>query len=406
MPSFVQLFRAAKGVWLNEDATEGAVVGENLFIRMDDGSLALFQPDTGAVVGGDGISTQVRLGNPGVASRSLSRSGRTVSSGGGSVATSNRFAATLRRSLGFALPGSNSGYLPASSPATPRSGFDLDPLMIAGLPGALDPYPSVPDTAHGFAVGTIVRLNGTDYVKSQANNAVNGEVVGMVAGIDDANHFRICPGGRVTGLPAGLGLVAGSVYFLSPTTAGAMTLVEPSALGQVTKPVFIADGPTSGYFINMRGQVIGGAPVTAARPAFMAGINSATDATVATGGTVPFNLTSFDTTGMFNPATGIATAVTAGNYELGFTIYFTNSASSTNQMHVGAYKNGAAATVGADTPMWLTATPNSMGGVICMSCVGLVMAVAGDTFKIVNTAAGNLRHYQGHSAFWMRYIDP
>ena len=41
--------------------------------------------------------------------------------------------------------------------------------------------------------------------------------------------------------------------FLSATTAGALTSVEPGA-GFISKPLFIAETTNSGYFVNMRGQ--------------------------------------------------------------------------------------------------------------------------------------------------------
>jgi hypothetical protein len=52
-------------------------------------------------------------------------------------------------------------------------------------------------------------------------------------------------------------LTAGSVYFLSPSTAGAITATEPTTEGQISKPVFVADSTTSGYFFNFRGSEVG-----------------------------------------------------------------------------------------------------------------------------------------------------
>jgi hypothetical protein len=52
------------------------------------------------------------------------------------------------------------------------------------------------------------------------------------------------------------GLTDGTTYFLSPTTAGALTATEPTAVGQVSKPVFIANSTVGGIFVNMRGMLI------------------------------------------------------------------------------------------------------------------------------------------------------
>lgn len=112
---------------------------------------------------------------------------------------------------------------------------------------------SVTQTAHGLSVKDLVRHNGTAYVKAQADSETNAEVIGIVSAVASANAFSISTFGNVTGLS---GLTAGATYFLDPTTAGALTATEPSAVGQVSKPVFIAISTTAGYFFNMRGALI------------------------------------------------------------------------------------------------------------------------------------------------------
>lgn len=112
---------------------------------------------------------------------------------------------------------------------------------------------SITQATHGLAVGDVVRFNGTDYVKAQANSAANAEVVGIVYLVSDADNFTLLFGGKVSGLSA---LIAGTVYFLSPSSAGALTATEPSTAGQVSKPLLVADSTTSGYLYNYRGTTI------------------------------------------------------------------------------------------------------------------------------------------------------
>ena len=113
---------------------------------------------------------------------------------------------------------------------------------------------SVNQALHGLVAGNVVRLNGANYVTAQADSAVNAEVVGIVTVVTDANNFTLQTSDRVT---TGLaGLVAGTVYFLSPTVAGALTAVQPVNPGQVIKPLLIADTATSGFFNNQLGLVI------------------------------------------------------------------------------------------------------------------------------------------------------
>ena len=92
----------SKVVLVDPDATEGAVVNENLFIRNADGSLSLFQPSSGTVTDSQGKQTTVVI-QSGTASQSS------------------------------AVGGSNSGYSPDQNPAAAPTNYDLDASMIAGL---------------------------------------------------------------------------------------------------------------------------------------------------------------------------------------------------------------------------------------------------------------------------------
>jgi hypothetical protein len=108
--------------------------------------------------------------------------------------------------------------------------------------------------AHGYAVGDIIRQSAASTTsKAQADSTVNAEALGMVVAVADANTYTLQTHGFVSGLS---GLVANSVYFLDPSTAGALTLTEPSTGGQVTKPMLITDTTTSGYILHYRGQLI------------------------------------------------------------------------------------------------------------------------------------------------------
>jgi len=113
---------------------------------------------------------------------------------------------------------------------------------------------SVTQTSHGLSVGDVVRFNGTNYVKAQADSATNAEAIGVVSAVANANNFTFLTNGYITGLS---GLTAGTVYFLSPTTSGALTSTEPSTVGQVSKPLMVATSTTSGVFSHAyRGAVV------------------------------------------------------------------------------------------------------------------------------------------------------
>jgi len=139
----------------------------------------------------------------------------------------------------------------ASGPSGPQGLDGLDGATGPTGPGS-QVYRSIHQVGHGFAVGDVVRLNGTaTYTKAQADSVPNAEAVGIVIQVLGANDFVIATNGYITGLS---GLTANTVYFLSPSVAGALTATEPSTDGQVDKPLFIADTTTSGYLFNFRGE--------------------------------------------------------------------------------------------------------------------------------------------------------
>jgi hypothetical protein len=51
-------------------------------------------------------------------------------------------------------------------------------------------------------------------------------------------------------------LSVGEIYFLSPDTAGAYTQIEPTGLGQISKPVFISTSSTASTILKYRGIII------------------------------------------------------------------------------------------------------------------------------------------------------
>jgi hypothetical protein len=78
------------------------------------------------------------------------------------------------------------------------------------------------------------------------------ETVGVVSVVTDANNFTVTYVGEVSTLT---GLTDGLVYFLSPTTAGAVTATPPTSEGQLVVPVYVATSATSAV-------VWGGGPQT------------------------------------------------------------------------------------------------------------------------------------------------
>jgi hypothetical protein len=109
---------------------------------------------------------------------------------------------------------------------------------------------------HGFSVGNWLYLNGSTYTLAKADSVNTASVVGIVSAVGDVNNFTLTTSGLVTGL-TGPALTVGADYFLSPTTDGAITTVEPTTVGNVSLPVGVAASTTSIQVAIKRGVVIG-----------------------------------------------------------------------------------------------------------------------------------------------------
>lgn len=119
------------------------------------------------------------------------------------------------------------------------------------------PMPVVP-----IVLGEWVRVNGNNsYTGAQGDNAVDGEVIGICIAVSAAT-FTLQQSGYIStaqAIPGITGLIAGSSYFISTTTAGMMSALDATQNGQISRPVFVADSPTSGWVVPYRGLIVGGA---------------------------------------------------------------------------------------------------------------------------------------------------
>lgn len=138
--------------------------------------------------------------------------------------------------------------------ATDEDKIYVDDGSVLVAAGAGSGTIRVTQNSHGFAIGDVLYHTGTLYAKAKADLASTAEVVGIVSAVT-TNTFDLTTSGFITGLS---GLTAGSVYYLSSATAGLLTTAEPTTIGQVSKPVFIANSTTGGFVVNMRGSVVGG----------------------------------------------------------------------------------------------------------------------------------------------------
>ena len=128
----------------------------------------------------------------------------------------------------------------------------------ASLSGGAD-LVTITQSTHNFTVGKVLRSSGSDgtYTTAQANTPANAEVIGIVVQVIDANTFTMALSGRITVDGAVPNVTAGTVLFLSDTSAGDLTSTEPTDAGEISKPVAVVTTANSEMLmVNYRGEVI------------------------------------------------------------------------------------------------------------------------------------------------------
>ena len=83
----------------------------------------------------------------------------------------------------------------------------------------------VTQSSHGLAVKECIRHNGSSWVKAQADSATT-LALGVVTEVADSNTFTVAQSGRFT--ISSHGLTVGQWYYLSSSSAGALTSTEPT----------------------------------------------------------------------------------------------------------------------------------------------------------------------------------
>ena len=133
------------------------------------------------------------------------------------------------------------------------NGAAMEWADVTATVGISDVAQKVHQTGHTFTAGTVIRWDSGSslYVKALADTAAHSAVVGIVSYVDGVDDFTMTVCGNIDGNLSGL--VAGTLYYLSPTSAGTLTSTEPTTFGQISKPVLIAYAADSGYFFNFRG---------------------------------------------------------------------------------------------------------------------------------------------------------
>jgi len=126
------------------------------------------------------------------------------------------------------------------------------------IDGDLGTLVTVTQVGHGFTDPTssvcVVRHNGSQWVKAQANLPENAEAIWVVIEVVSADVFKIKKVGQID--ITGWGLTAGTVYFLDPDTAGAITSTKPSTTGDIVVAVLYTHTVTEGELLHLIGYLV------------------------------------------------------------------------------------------------------------------------------------------------------
>lgn len=128
------------------------------------------------------------------------------------------------------------------------------PAGPTGADGAAsdNTYLNVHQTSHGFSKGNVLYFNGTSWnkAKSDSNSTL---FLAMVKSVTDVDNFTVQFSGLISGLS---GLTSGNYYFVSDSSAGNITTIQPTS-PNISNPCFFALSTTSGVILNIRPVIIG-----------------------------------------------------------------------------------------------------------------------------------------------------
>lgn len=249
---------ADKNITINKGGTDATAAGAGITVEGTSGaSRATLQYDSA-------LTSKFKLGASGSEAEVV-----TVSD---AQTLSNKTVGTLIAQSGtLSLTGTGALKIPVGTAAQQPAGvqgmirYDTTASAFQGYDGTTwssiggaTTIKRITQASHGFSVGQVLYLNGSTYALAKADVAATAEVAGMVSRVIDASTFELTICGEVSGLSS---LTVGENYFLSPSSAGAITATEPTVVGQISLPVGVASSATTLLFKALRGAVVGGANV-------------------------------------------------------------------------------------------------------------------------------------------------
>lgn len=110
------------------------------------------------------------------------------------------------------------------------------------------------EATHGFSAQQVVMKNSTTWVKAKADAGSTMPAFGLVVNVPNTDTFRVASTGRVK--IASHGLTVGSLYYVSDSTAGALTTTKPTTTSNYVQPFLIPIDSDHVFLLNNDSEVI------------------------------------------------------------------------------------------------------------------------------------------------------
>lgn len=128
------------------------------------------------------------------------------------------------------------------------------------LPNISFKIPGITLGTVGYTFGSVIRSNDFGFTLAKADDPDNAELLGVISSMNSA-YSVVTVMGKITGdftTASGGTLSPGCIYFLSPSSAGTITVNEPVSVGQVSKPIIMGFTGNSGIVLQHRGNYLNG----------------------------------------------------------------------------------------------------------------------------------------------------
>ena len=153
---------------------------------------------------------------------------------------------------GYSGSDGNSGYSGYSGSADSGYSGYSGPSGMSGQGGA--GKATITQAAHGFSEGQVIYRTAGAWSAAKADDTATAEAVAVVEYVNGDDFVAVWDGQIAAS--GSMGWADGEVYFVSDYSAGTLISTEPTQVGNVSKPMMVSTGDSTGVVVNYRGMII------------------------------------------------------------------------------------------------------------------------------------------------------